>query len=227
MPLADEVRGVAAARLVVGQHGALDGVAIVEQQAVGHRCPVIPDQRRDAGAQRLVVTEAVTGTAVDLGGGNDDLQITASGSFSGSAAGGSGALDALRVDHEARSPALTIGATTFSGFETVNLNEAGTAGTFQLAGDTSVSPDAATGVLFHSETGTSRVLLHEGRMVGSGAIGGVLRVMAGAGGGTVIAPGNSIGRIRVKDYVQTGVYEAEFRVPAAHYTSANNSNSQC
>ena len=176
-----------------------------------------PGLAGDAGAQRLDLTEEVTGTAIDLAGGNDELRITATGSFSGSAAGGAGAGDALHLARAAGSPALTIGATTFSGFETVNLNQAGTTGIFQLAGDTSVSPDAATGVLFRSETGTSRVLLHDGRMVGNGAIGGVLSVMAGAGGGAgaVIAPGNSIGRIKVKDYLQTGVYEAEYRVPAA------------
>lgn len=176
-----------------------------------------PGLAGDAGAQRLVLTDEVAGTAVDLAGGNDELRITATGRFSGSASGGAGVGDALLVDHAAGSPALTIGATTFSGFETVNLNAAGTTGIFQLAGDTSVSPDAATGVLFQSETGTSEVLLHHGRMVGNGAIGGDLSVMAGAGGGAgaVIAPGNSIGRIKVKDYVQTGVYEAEFRVPDA------------
>ena len=59
--------------------------------------------------------------------------------------GGACVGDALHLARAAGSHALTIGATTFSGFETVNLNEAGTAGTFQLAGDTSASPDAATG----------------------------------------------------------------------------------
>jgi len=172
--------------------------------------------RLGAGDDYLDNRGTITGV-IELGSGNDELRIRAGGSLSESAAGGAGDRDALLIDHSSNSPALTIGATTFSGFETVNLNEAGTTGTFRLAGDTSVSPDAATGVLFHSETGRSQVWLQGGRMVGSGAIGGDLSVMAGAGGGAgaVIAPGNSIGRIKVKDYVQTGVYEAEFRVPDA------------
>ena len=161
----------------------------------------------DGGVQQLSTAGRIAG-AVALGGGNDTFSLTATGTLDGAAQGGLGA-DTLYLDGFASDAGRQVTAAEFSGFETVWLNPAaGAAGTIRLAGD----PGPGELALFAADgAGLSEISLLSGILGGNGRLGGSLSVV----GGSVIAPGNSIGLIQTDGaYTQAGVYSAEYRVPA-------------
>lgn len=138
---------------------------------------------------------------VFLGAGNDVLRNWGSGTITGLVDGGSG-MDRLLIETAAGQVWLADTA-DFTGFETVELNAtAGSTGTIRLQGPNAFAGDGGA---------LSSVTLHRGSLAGHGGIAGSLAVLTDG----VVSPGNSIGTISVAgNYMQNGVYRAEYRAPA-------------
>ena len=171
---------------------------------------------------------------INLGDGNDQLNLLLGGTIVNAATidGGAATGDGLRLDV---STDRTIASDDFVNFEQIVLNQdVGATGDFTIAAATGADPTLDTG----GGSGTS-ILLERGnlalvdeassiraetvnlavgtRVSGNGSI--FTQDTVGVGPfGTItvdtVAPGNSIGTLNfVGDYVQTGTYEVEYRVP--------------
>ncbi len=190
----------------------------------------------DAGAQTVETAGAIVGD-IDLGGGQDRLRLTASGTVSGASEGGTGS-DLLQVD--AASAGRTISQDQFTGFETISFNATpGAAGGFVLSAASAPALNAtldtggAAGSSFTIERGelalvdqasslrAASVTIGEGAMLSG--VGQVFTRPAGSSGGLgtasvrgLIAPGNGgIGTLQIDgNYAQSGRYALDFRAPS-------------
>ena len=138
---------------------------------------------------------------VFLGAGNDILRNWGTGIITGRVDGGSG-MDRLLIETAAGQVWLADTA-DFTGFETVEMNAtAGSTGTIRVQGPNAFAGDGGA---------LSSVTLHRGSLAGHGGIAGSLAVLTDG----VVTPGNSIGTLSIAgNYIQNGVYRAEYRAPA-------------
>lgn len=151
----------------------------------------VGDLTLDGAANLMTVAGAFSG-ALNLGGGDDVLRLTAAGTFTGSAEGGAGS-DRLELALGGTDAApIALGATPFTGFETLSLQS----GVVSVAGDHGFDTiEVQNGRLIGlagSRLAASNIIVGQGATFGSaGAVTGNIAVAG------TLSPGASPGTMTV------------------------------
>ncbi|MCA3395024.1 MAG: autotransporter-associated beta strand repeat-containing protein [Roseomonas sp.] len=179
-----------------------------------------------AGAQRVDNAGGISG-AVNLGSGNDNYILRASGTQAGNVNGEAGN-DQVQIETAANAT-RSLGSGAFVNFETIELNKdapstGGLVITSGLALDAGPSGGALT--LYRGamqlQSASSEIRAGTVTIAQNARLSGIGQVSTGSGAGEglivngTIAPGNSIGTLTVAGRYtqnQNGAYEVEFRAP--------------